>query len=78
MIGVVGDARRSVERVRDWIIEEILQRQKPELDRKVDEMLKPKVKRLMVRYLGIGKGLGKKIGTIGKGLKIGGALRRLL
>ncbi len=78
MMGVVGQARKTIQNIRDKIISDILRRQKPELDRKIDEMLKPpKVNRIMVRYLGIGKSFGKKITGSRVGRTIGKALKGL-
>jgi hypothetical protein len=77
MIGVVGQVRRSVDSIREWIIKDLIRRQKVELDRKIDEMLKPpKVNRIMLKYLGVGKNVGGKMGGyVGRGLSL---LRRLL
>jgi hypothetical protein len=78
MIGVAGGLRRSLENVREWFIKELLRQQKPELDRKIDEMLKePKLRRIMQKYLGIGKSLGGKLGAFGRGLSIGRGLKAL-
>lgn len=77
MMGVVGQVRRQVVNIRDKVIKDILRLQKPELDQKIDEMLqKPKVNRIMLKYLGAGHGMGKKMGSyVGRGLSL---LRRLL
>ncbi len=78
MIGLAGGVRRSVEDVREWIIRELRLRQKPELDRKIDEMLKPpKASRIMLKYLGVGKEIGKKLGRIGAGTGIGRGIKLL-
>lgn len=78
MIGLAGGVRRTVEDVREWIVRELRLRQKPELDRKIDEMLKPpKVNQIMLKYLGVGKEVGKKLGRSGAGRSIGRGLRLL-
>jgi len=78
MIGVVGKVRDSIFLTRNAIIREIARLQKPILDRKIDKMLKEvkKTKRIMVKYLGIGKGIGRRIGsTVRKGRSL---LKRML
>jgi hypothetical protein len=78
MIGVVGGVRRSVENTWEWIKNELMLKQKPELDKKIDQMLQPpKLKRIMQKYLGIGKSLGGKLGAIGRGLSIGKGLKAM-
>jgi len=78
MIGLAGSVRRTVEDVREWIIRELKLKQKPELDRKIDEMLKPpKVNQIMVKYLGVGKEIGKRLGRCGGGRSIGAGIRLL-
>ena len=72
MNAVVGQVRRSIEEIKDWI-KELIRLQKPELDKKIDEMLKPP--KIMVRELGLGKKFGKKIGYLGRGLSL---LKKLL
>ncbi|MFH1054805.1 MAG: hypothetical protein V1744_01790 [Candidatus Altiarchaeota archaeon] len=73
MMGVVGQVRNSIESVKDWIIKDLIRLQKPELDKKIDEMLKaPKI---MVKHLHVGAGVGKKLGFAGKGLSL---MRKLL
>ena len=79
MMGVVGEVRRSVEQVREWFIKEFIRQQKPELDKKIDEMLKsPKLNRIMQRFMegmslgarlrrgGIGKSIGKTLSSLRK------------
>jgi len=83
MIGVVGGIQRSYEAVKEWVIHDIIRQQKPELDRKIDQMLKPPTERnrIMMKYLGVGKDIGKKLRRLGGGMSIGGGvrfLRRLL
>ena len=70
MMGVVGEARRSVESARDWIINEILRIQKPQLDQKIDEMLKPNRLRQKIKHLGSGFGIGKRLKRLGAGLSL--------
>ena len=77
MNAAVGQVRRSVDSIKDWILKDLIRKQKPELDNKIDEMLKPpKVNRIMLRYLGAGKSIGKKMGgAVKRGLSL---LRRVL
>ena len=77
MNAVAGQVRRTVESIRDRILKDILKQQKPELDKKIDEMLKPpKVNRIMLRYLGAGKSLGRKMGgAVRRGLSL---LRKII
>jgi len=78
MMGVVGQARQTIVNIRDKILADLIKRQKPELDKKIDEMLRePKVNRIMLKYLGVGKTFGKKLGFRGVGKKIGKALKGL-
>ena len=78
MIGVVGQVRQRIESIRERIIRDLIRRQKPELDQKINEMLKPpKVNRIILKYLGIGKSLGGKIGGSGVGRTIGQGLNML-
>jgi hypothetical protein len=67
MIGVVGQARRSVDSIKEWFIKDLLKRQKVELDGKIDEMLKPPKKtRITIKFTGRGLGIGKRIGGIAR------------
>jgi hypothetical protein len=77
MNGVVGQVRRTITSIRERIIRDLIRRQKPELDQKIDEMLKPpKVNRIMIRFLGVGGSVGRKLGGyVGRGLSL---LRKLL
>jgi len=77
MMGVVGQVRRQADSVRDWIVKDLLRIQKVELDRKIDEMLKPpKLNRITQKFTGRGLGVGRRIGSIARaGLSL---LRRLL
>jgi hypothetical protein len=78
MIGVVGEVKRSVENVKDWIIRDLLRQQKPELDKKIDEMLKPpKINQIIQRYVGNGLGFGKRMMRLGQGKSIGKALNAI-
>ncbi len=73
MIGVMDKVRHRIVDTKNAIIEKIKQMQKPVLDQKIDSMLKDTVKnkRIMVKYLGIGKNIGKKMGgVVGKGLSL--------
>ncbi|MFH1404452.1 MAG: hypothetical protein ABIH11_09310 [Candidatus Altiarchaeota archaeon] len=64
MIGVVDRVRQSIVDGKEAIIRKIREMQKPILDQKIDEMLKDasKTQRIMVKYLGIGKGIGRRLG----------------
>jgi len=77
MNAVVGQIRRQVTSIKDKILRDLVKTQKKELDAKVDEMLKgPKVNRVMVKYLGVGRSFGKKMGSVAsKGLSL---LKKLL
>jgi hypothetical protein len=77
MISEANPLRRSIEQVREWIRHELSLRQKGELDRKIDQMLKAPKLKTMVRHLFVGAGLGGKLGMRGLGASIRG-LRRLL
>jgi hypothetical protein len=78
LLGVVGGVKKQVDSVRDWVINDILKRQKPELDKKIDEMLKPpKVNQIMLKYLGAGKRIGKSFRGSGIGKTIGKAVKHL-
>jgi len=71
MMGLMGGVRRSIESIRDRIIRDLIKRQMPELNQKIDELLKPpKLNRIMIRELGLGKKIGSKIGRIGAGLSL--------
>jgi len=78
MMGVVGNVRRSIESIKDWVIKDLIKQQKPELDRKIDEMLKPpKVNQIMIKYLGIGMNFGKTMKRLGRGLRLGKGVKLL-
>jgi hypothetical protein len=66
MIGVVDKVRRSIVSSRDAVIRSIAELQKPKLDQKIDELLKDikKVKRVTIKYLGIGRNIGGKLGSV--------------
>lgn len=71
MNAVVGQVRRTVESIRDKVLKDLLKRQKPELDRKVDEMLKPsKVNQIRIKFTGRGLGLGRRLSRVGRGLSL--------
>lgn len=71
MNSIVGPVKRTIVDIKNKIIKDLLKKQKPELDKKIDEMLKkPKVNRILVRQLGIGKSMGKKMKRVGKGLSL--------
>jgi hypothetical protein len=80
MTGLAGGLKNSVGNIREWLVRELLRQQKPELDRKIDQMLRPpKLNRLMEKHLGLGKGIGKRLVRPGTGLGVGKRLfRRLL
>ena len=68
---VAGGLTRTFESIKEWIVKDLIKRQKPALDIKIDEMLKPaNVQKIMVRELGLGKKIGKPLGFLGKGLSI--------
>jgi hypothetical protein len=66
---IVGRLNKTREYVRGWIVRELLRRQKPELDERIDEMLKAsRVNRMMVSELGVGKKIGSHLKGFGRGL----------
>jgi len=68
-----NQVKKTVESIRDWVVHDLIKRQKPELDRKIDSMLKPpkqKVPKIRLKQLGVGKRFGRKTGHRGLGLKL--------
>ena len=79
MISEASPIQQSFERIRAWIKRELFLKQKPELDRKIDQMLKPlkQVNKIMVREFGLGKRFGKKLSLRGLGASLRKAMRFL-
>lgn len=79
MISEAGPIQQSFERVREWIKRELFLKQKPELDKKIDQMLKPlkQVNKIMVWEFGLGKRFGKKLSLRGLGASLKKVLRFL-
>jgi hypothetical protein len=76
MIAQKGGLGAQLQSIKDWLIKDLLKLQKPELDRKIDEMLKPP-KRIIQKYLGLGKSIGRKIKGAGLGKSISRRLKTL-
>ena len=67
MTGVVGRVRRRVDSIRDWVVGDLIRGQKVELDRKIDEMLKPpRLNIITIKFTGRGLGVGRRIGGIAR------------
>jgi hypothetical protein len=77
MMGVVGEVRRTVENVWNRIVSDIIRQQKPDLDRKIDEMLKPpRINQIMQRSIE-GSSIGRAFRRIGRGASVGRGLRAI-
>ncbi|MBU0763042.1 MAG: hypothetical protein KKD39_08455 [Candidatus Altiarchaeota archaeon] len=71
MNALVEPIRRTVESIKNKLLKDLIKRQKPELDKKIDEMLKPpKLNQIMVKELGLGKRIGKSFRRIGSGFSL--------
>ena len=76
-MSVASKIRNTVRDIKDWVISDLIKQQKPELDKKLDAMLKPPKLRnqIKVKILKIGKSIGRPMKRIGAGLSL---LKRLL
>ncbi|MFC2163177.1 hypothetical protein ACFLRF_05800 [Candidatus Altiarchaeota archaeon] len=78
MIQAEGKLRKRIALTKDALLQKIFEKQKPVLDQKIDDMLKqaPKVNHIMVKYLGMGRNIGKRIGgLLGVGRSLFGMFR---
>lgn len=74
MNAVLNGVKNRIRDVRDRILEDIIRRQKSELDKKIDSMLKKPMQRNLVktRVLGLGKSMGMRIKRKGVGISVPG------
>ena len=69
---MMRNINKSVQNIKKWVIGDLIKQQKPQLDKQIDEMLKPP--RIIQKVKNLGISIGRKINFRGLGKKIGGLL----
>ena len=69
---MMRNINKSVQNIKKWVIGDLIKQQKPQLDKQIDEMLKPP--RMIQKLKKLGVSIGRKINFRGLGKKIGGLL----